>query len=54
MSKIKLKDIDTRAPQKLNKEHIKKETQKLKIKLEALQNLLYAECKHAILSPNRA
>ena len=49
MPKIKLKSVDTRAPKKLNKEHIKKETQKLKFKLEELQNLLYAESKHAVL-----
>ncbi len=49
MEKIKLADFDTRAPQKLNKEQVKKETQKLKFKLEELQNLLYAEGKHALL-----
>ncbi len=49
MPGIKLKTIDTRAPNRLNKEHVKKETQKLKFKLEELQNLLYAESKHAIL-----
>lgn len=49
MPKIKLKTIDTRAPKKLTKEHIKRETQKLKFKLEELQNLLYAEGKHAVL-----
>ncbi|MDB5282646.1 MAG: hypothetical protein JWO06_1721 [Bacteroidota bacterium] len=49
MKKIKLKDIETGAPKKLNKEKIKKETGKLKIKLEELQNLLYAESKHGLL-----
>ena len=49
MSKIKLNDISTRAPQKLNKEQTKKETQKLKFKLEELQNLLFAEGKRAVL-----
>ena len=49
MSKIKLKDIDTRAPKKLNKEHVKRDTQKLKLRLEELQNLLFAESKHAVL-----
>ncbi len=49
MAKTKLKTIDTRAPKKLNKEQVKKETQKLKFKLEELQNLLYAESKHAVL-----
>jgi PPK2 family polyphosphate:nucleotide phosphotransferase len=49
MPKAKLKTLSTRAPKNLNKEHVKKETQKLKFKLEELQNLLYAESKHAIL-----
>lgn len=49
MIKSRLKITDTRAPKKLNKEQIKKETQKLKFKLEELQNLMYAECKHALL-----
>lgn len=49
MSKVSLKKIDTCAPKKLGKEHTKKETQKLKFRLEELQNLLFAESKHAIL-----
>lgn len=49
MANIKLKTIDTRAPKKLNKEATKKETLKLKMKLEELQNLMYAEGKHALL-----
>jgi PPK2 family polyphosphate:nucleotide phosphotransferase len=49
MSKIKLGDMDTRAPEKLNKEHTKKEIQKLKFRLEELQNLFFAESKHALL-----
>jgi len=49
MSRIKLKNISTRAPEKLNKEQIKKETQKLKFRLEELQNLMFAESKHAML-----
>ena len=49
MAKIKLKNISTRAPEKLDKDTIRKETQKLKVKLEKLQNLLFAESKHAIL-----
>src|SRR6478735_3580346 len=49
MPNIKLKTIDTRAPKKLNKEATKKETLKLKMKLEELQNLMYAEGKHALL-----
>jgi PPK2 family polyphosphate:nucleotide phosphotransferase len=46
---IKLSTTNTRAPKKFNKEHLKKELQKLKFKLEELQNLLYAEGKHALL-----
>lgn len=49
MAKIKLSNIDTNAPKKFNKEQTKKETQKLKFRLEELQNLLYAESKHALL-----
>ncbi len=50
MAKIRLNNVDTRAPKKFNKEQIKKELQKLKFKLEELQNLLYAESKHALLA----
>ena len=49
MAKIKLSSIETHAPKKFNKEQIKKELQKLKFKLEELQNLMYAENKHALL-----
>ncbi len=49
MAKIKLSAVDTRAPKKMSKENIKKETQKLKFKIEELQNLMYAEGKHALL-----
>lgn len=49
MPKVNLAKIDTRAPKKVNKESIKKETQKLKFRLEELQNLMYAESKHALL-----
>jgi PPK2 family polyphosphate:nucleotide phosphotransferase len=49
MKKIKLGKISTRAPELLNKEVLKKETLKLKIRLEELQNLMFAESKHAIL-----
>ncbi len=49
MVKSRLKSTDTRAPKKFNKEQIKKETLKLKFKLEELQNLMYAESKHALL-----
>lgn len=49
MAKIKLSAIDTRAPKKMSKENIKKETQQLKFRIEELQNLMYAEGKHALL-----
>lgn len=49
MPAAKLRTTDTRAPKKLNKEQTKKDTQKLLFKLEELQNLLYAESKHAVL-----
>jgi polyphosphate kinase 2 (PPK2 family) len=49
MKKILLSKIDTKAPKKFNKEQTKKELQKIKFRLEELQNLLYAESKHAIL-----
>ena len=47
--KVKLSKISTLAPTKLNKEHTKKELIKLKIRLEELQNLLFAESKHSLL-----
>ncbi len=47
--KIKLSSLSTRAPKKTGKEKTKKELQKLKFKLEELQNLLYAEGKHGLL-----
>lgn len=49
MPTAKIKTIDTRAPKKMGKEAIKKETAKLKVRLEELQNLMYAEGKHALL-----
>ena len=49
MARIKLKNIDTRAPEKINKDRTKKEFQKLKFRLEELQNLMFAEGKHALL-----
>jgi PPK2 family polyphosphate:nucleotide phosphotransferase len=49
MAKIKLKDIDTRAPGDLNKEKTKKEIAELLVQLDELQNLLYAESKHSLL-----
>lgn len=44
-----LQEISTRAPKEFDKDEIKKETDKLRKKLEELQNLLYAESKHAVL-----
>ncbi|MCW3070484.1 MAG: Polyphosphate kinase [Bacteroidetes bacterium] len=49
MDKIKLHQIDTRAPKKFQKEHTKKELQELKFRLEELQNVLFAEGKHSLL-----
>src|SRR5258708_27539202 len=49
MARIKLKNIDTRAPGDLNKEKTKKEIVDLLVQLDELQNLLYAESKHALL-----
>jgi PPK2 family polyphosphate:nucleotide phosphotransferase len=49
MKKQKLSFQDTRAPKKFHKEEVKKETHKLIFKLEELQNLMYAEGKHALL-----
>ncbi len=47
--KIKLKNIDTRAPGKLDKTKTKRELQKILEDLDKLQNLLYAENKHSLL-----
>ena len=49
MGKIKLADISTRAPQELDKKEIKDKTEKILEELDELQNLLYAESKHALL-----
>ena len=49
MKKTILRETGTTAPKKFNKEKTKKETIKLKLRLEELQNLLYAEGKHAVL-----
>jgi PPK2 family polyphosphate:nucleotide phosphotransferase len=46
---MKLKNTDTNPPEKWSKEETKREIQKLKFKIEELQNLLYAESKHALL-----
>lgn len=44
-----LNDLSTRAPKEFDKAKTKDDTAKLKEQLEGLQNLLYAEHKHAIL-----
>lgn len=49
MASVKLLDISTRAPESVDKEDIKKKTKKILEKLDDLQNLLYAESRHAIL-----
>jgi PPK2 family polyphosphate:nucleotide phosphotransferase len=49
MAKIKLSEIDTRAPKDADKTAIKAELTEILKELDALQNLLYAENKHSIL-----
>jgi PPK2 family polyphosphate:nucleotide phosphotransferase len=49
MPKIKLNKTDTRAPKGINKEAAKKKLLQLQFRMEELQNLLYAEGKHALL-----
>jgi polyphosphate kinase 2 (PPK2 family) len=49
MSKIRLKDIDTRASKQLDKEKTKKDTEEMLEELDELQNLLYAESRHSLL-----
>src|SRR5687767_10988811 len=49
MGTISLKDISTRAPQEFDKKETKEKTLGILEKLDELQNLLYAESKHAIL-----
>jgi PPK2 family polyphosphate:nucleotide phosphotransferase len=49
MGKIKLKEISTRAPQEFDKQEMKTKLAELQEELSELQNLLYAESKHAIL-----
>lgn len=44
-----LKDISTRSPKEFDKDKTKKETIRLREQLDELQNLLYAESKHALL-----
>lgn len=49
MKNIKLNKTDTRAPKSINKEKTKEEFHDLKTQLGKLQNLLFAEGKHALL-----
>jgi len=49
MSKIKLKDISTRAPKGMDKFETKAKTTEIITELDDLQNLLYAESKHSVL-----
>lgn len=49
MPSIKLAKISTRAPKGLDKDKIKNITHKYLEEIETLQNLLYAESKHALL-----
>ena len=49
MSKIRLNEIDTVAPENLEKQQTKKELSRILAKLDELQNLLYAENKHSLL-----
>lgn len=49
MSKIKLKDISTRAPKGMDKEKTKLKLAGILKELDELQNLLYAEAKHSVL-----
>src|ERR1700688_1464697 len=49
MSKIKLKDIDTRAPKEFDKKETKEKLEKILEELDGFQNLMYAESKHAFL-----
>lgn len=44
-----LQTLSTRAPEDLDKKKTKEQTEELKEQLNSLQNLLYAESKHAIL-----
>ena len=49
MAKIRLSDIDTRAPHDADKDRTKSELEDILKDLDELQNLLYAENKHSIL-----
>ncbi len=49
MGKIKLNEVSTRAPKDFDKKDIKEKTISILAELNELQNLLYAESKHAVL-----
>lgn len=49
MPKVQLSKIDTRSPKNISKEAAKKKLLLLQIKLEELQNLMYAEGKQSLL-----
>lgn len=49
MDKIKLNDIDTRAPKEADKKSTKEKTRVILEELDELQNLLFAESKHSVL-----
>lgn len=49
MSKIKLSQVDTRAPKELDKKETKEQTLAILEELDELQNLLFAESKHSVL-----
>jgi PPK2 family polyphosphate:nucleotide phosphotransferase len=49
MSRIRLTEVDTRAPKHFDKEKTKRDLVELLEKLDELQNLLYAESKHSLL-----
>ncbi|GAA4745401.1 PPK2 family polyphosphate kinase [Flavisolibacter ginsenosidimutans] len=46
---VLLKDVSTKSPKEFDKEQAKEETGKIKKKLDDLQNLLFAEGRHAVL-----
>src|SRR5579885_640538 len=49
MGKIKLSEINTRAPKDFDKKETKEKLEKILQELDELQNLLYAENKHSVL-----
>src|ERR1700733_15236118 len=49
MGKIKLKEIDTRAPEAWDKKETKEKLEEMLQELDQLQNLLYAESKYSLL-----